>query len=294
MGPSAFSWQPHVDAWLLAVALLGGYFYALSAWGPRHAPQGRAATTRHRVYFTLGVVVLWLASDWPLDSLADELFGVHMVQHLLYALVAAPLLLLGTPGWLLRRLLAPRPVQALWRAATKPLVALLLFNAWSAGYHWPWLVDLSVRNDAVHFLTHAAWLGTGLILWWPVLSPLPEMPHLSYPLRMAYLFGASIVPTIPASFFTFGESQFFETYAASAPLWGLDPILDQQIGGLIMKIGGGLLLWAVILALFFRWHHEEETGGPDLLYWRDLAPTLTEPVDGSRAHDDTTGGNREP
>lgn len=292
MGPEAFSWQPHPDAWLLSVALLGGYLYALSAWGPRYA-DGAAATGRHRLYFVLGVLALWAATDWPLDALAEELFSVHMVQHLVYLFVAAPLLILGTPGWLLRRLLAPRPVATVWRFATRPLVALVFVNAWTVGYHWPLLVDASVTNDLVHFLVHVVWVMAGLVLWWPVLSPLPELPHLSYPVRMAYLFGASVLPTIPASFLTFGTVHFFSTYAATAPLWGLDPLTDQQIGGLVMKIGGGLLLWGVILVLFFRWHHEEETGGPDILYWRDLATAVRGPV-GAGATDTTTGGQTQP
>jgi putative membrane protein len=293
MGPEAFSWQPHPDAWLLTIALLGGYFYALSAWGPRYA-AGEAATGRHRLYFVLGVAAIWVATDWPLDLLAGQLFSVHMVQHLIYAFIAAPLLILGTPGWLLRRLLAPRPIRALWGFATRPLVALIFFNAWTAGYHWPWLVDLSVSNELVHFAVHIVWVVAGLVMWWPVLSPLPELPHLAYPIRMAYLFGASIVPTLPASFLTYGNVHFFETYAATAPLWGLDPIVDQQIGGLIMKVGGGFLLWGVILALFFRWHHEEETGGPDILYWRDIASAVQAPTESGRLDDETTGGHTQP
>lgn len=292
MGPESFSWQPHPDAWLLSVALLGGYFYALSAWGRTDA-SGPPATRRHKLYFTLGVAAIWIGTDWPVDALADQLFSWHMVQHLVYAFVAAPLLILGTPGWLLRRLLRPRWLAATWRFMTQPLIALVLFNAWMLGYHWPFLVDLSVTNDLVHFAVHILWIGTALVLWWPVLSPLPEMPHLSYPVRMAYLFGASIMPTIPASFMTFGQTPLYETYAATAPLWGLDALLDQQIGGLIMKIGGGLLVWGVILALFFRWHHEEESGGPDILYWRDIASAIEDEQVRQR-NNTTTGGHTQP
>lgn len=279
-GPGSFSWQPHPDAWLLAVLLLGGYFAALAVWGPRHT-TGSPATTRHKLYFTLGVAAVWAATDWPLDALADELFSVHMIQHLLYSFVAAPLLILGTPGWLLRRLLRPVAVRRTWALLTRPLVALVLFNAWATAYHWPALVDLSVTNDLVHFGVHVAWLGAGLVMWWPVLSPLPEMAPLPYPWAMAYLFGQSVLPTIPASFFTFGRTTFFSTYAETAPLWGLDPIIDQQIAGLVMKIGGGVLLWAAIAALFFLWYHEER-GGPDLRYWRDVAPALDATHDAGR------------
>jgi putative membrane protein len=267
-------WQPHPDAWVLALLLGGGYLYALAVWGPEHGPGGRGATRRQRLWFLTGVAVLWIGADWPIHHVADTLFSVHMLQHMLFSLVAAPLLILGTPGWLLRRLLAPRAVFATFRVLTRPLIALLLFNAWVAAYHWPVLVNASVTNDLAHLAAHVVWVVTAVLMWWPVLSPLPELPHLSYPGRGAYLFAQSLVPTIPASFLTFSHSALYSAYETGPLLWGVSPLDDQQWAGLLMKIGGGLLLWAVIAVLFFRWAHEEETGGPDHLYWRDLEPEL--------------------
>lgn len=277
-----WAWEPHPDAWLLATLLLGGYVYALAAWGPRFAPGRRAASPAQRLSFTAGVLLMWLAADWPLDQLADLSFAWHMVQHLVFMFLAAPLLILGTPAWLLRRLLAPAAVQRVARSLTSPFVALLIVNVWVAGYHWPALVELSVRNDLAHFGVHVLWMLTGLLMWWPVLSPLPELPHPSYPVRMGYLFGQSLLPTIPASFLTFGEGVLYSTYARTASQVGLDPVVDQQIAGLTMKIGGGMFLWAVICALFFRWSYEEQTGAPDLFYWHDHEPALRAHLSGSR------------
>lgn len=274
MTPDVWTWRPHPDAWLLATLLIGGYLYALAAWGPRLAPGRRTATLRQRVSFLAGATLLWLAADWPLDELSDYLFGFHMVQHLVFAFLAAPLLILGMPTWLLRRLLRPAPVAAVFRAATKPLGALVVFNVWAAAYHWPALVNLSVTNDWFHLFVHVLWMLAGLVMWWPVLSPLPEFPHLSYPARLGYLFGQSILPTVPASFLTFADSPLYEAYARAPRLFGLDAVTDQQIAGLTMKIGGGLFLWAVIMALFFRWSHEEETGAPDLFYWHEHERSL--------------------
>ena len=267
-------WQPHPDAWLLIVVLLGGYVYALSAWGPTHAPGRLAATKRQRWCFYSGIAAIWLASDWPVRVLAENLFSVHMAQHLVFSLIAAPLLLLGTPGWLMRKLLSPRPINLIWRTVTKPLVALVVFNVWIVVYHWPPLLNLSVTNDWFHLLVHAGWMVTSLIMWWPVLSPLPEMPHLSSPARMIYLFGQSIVPTVPASFLTFGESLLYDSYGSAPRLFGLDPLVDQQIAGLLMKIAAGFFIWGVIAVLFFRWSADSESGAPDRLYWRDLEPDL--------------------
>ncbi|MDP9405472.1 MAG: cytochrome c oxidase assembly protein [Actinomycetota bacterium] len=269
-----FGWEPHLDAWLLIAALLGGYVFALRRWGPRDAPGRPPATTRQWVYFLLGVASIEVAADWPVHQLADALFSVHMGQHLLLSLVSAPLLLLGTPSWLLRRLLSPAPVRAVWRAISQPLPALLLFNLWIAVYHVPALVNLSVTSDAFHLVVHVVWVVASVLMWWPVLSPLPELPHLSYPARMVYLFAQSLVPTVPASFLTFGRTVLYRSYAEAPLAVGVDPLTDQQVAGLLMKVGGGFFIWACIALLFLRWSHEEQSGGPDVLYWRDLEADL--------------------
>lgn len=276
---SGLGWQPHPDVWLLVALLVGGYLAALR-WRRRLAPETRTVVPSHLVCFALGVGALWLVVDWPVDALAGRLLSVHMVQHLVLSLVAAPLLLLGLPGWLLRRLLRPRPVIAVARVLTRPLPALLVFNTWMVVYHWPAVLDASVDNDLVHLVAHVVWVVAGLIMWWPVLSPLPELPHLSYLSRTVYLFAQSIVPTVPASFLTFSGASLYTSYTGGPRLWGLSAltaVADQQMAGLLMKIGGGVILWSVIVVLFFRWFSEEETGGPDPLYWRDVRENV-EPI----------------
>ena len=272
MPSAALHWQPHPDAWLLVILLVGGYLYALSVWRPRLAPGRRVTTRSQRACFLAGVAVLWFAADWPVHGLAEDyLFSVHMLQHMLFMYVAAPLLILGTPGWLLRRLLAPPPVLRSARFLARPLIALAAVNVFIAATHWPVVVDASVRIAAFHFTLHVLTMGLGFVMWWPVLSPLPELPHLSYPGRMTYLFAHSIVPTVPASFLTFSQDPLYTAYERAPRLWEfMTAVQDQQIAGLLMKIGGGLLLWGVIAVLFFRWASESESGGPDALYWRDL------------------------
>jgi len=274
------NWQLHPDALVLGVTLVVAYFMALSVWGPKLAPGREPATRKQKVTFLIGVSSLWLASDWPMHGLSTQLFSVHMLQHTIYSLISAPLIILGVPGWLWRKLFAPKPVMAVVRFVTKPLIALAIFNAWIAIYHTPAMVNLSVHNDNMHLLMHVAWVLTSVIMWWPVLSPLPELPHLAVPTRMLYLFAQSIVPTVPASFLTFGHSPLYSAYQHVAPAFGMTAIEDQQIAGLLMKIGGGLLIWGVIAVLFFRWAARERTGGPDPLYWRELEPELA-PLTGS-------------
>jgi putative membrane protein len=265
-------WHPHPDVWALCLVLLGGYWAALRRWGPNQVSPGEPPATRGQAAsFVLGVVTLLVAADWPVHELAEErLLSVHMVQHLLMSLVAPPLLLAGTPGWLLRRLLRPRWLFATVRQLARPLPALLLFNGFIAVSHWPVLVEAAVRSEPAHLALHTALVSTALLMWMPVLSPIVEIPRLRYPGQMLYLFAQSIVPTVPASFLTFAAEPIYPFYGVAATLIGVDPVVDQRIAGLVMKLVGGFILWGFIAALFFRWHAQEELGGTDEPEWQDV------------------------
>lgn len=271
-----WAWHPHPDVWLLVAVLGGGYVFALRRLGPRHVPAGVPAASRAQMAtFAGGLLALWLAADWPVHDLGEDyLYSVHMTQHLLLTLVVPPLLLLGTPAWMARELLRPPRLMAAVRRLARPLPALALFNALIVVTHWPDFVDLTLRSEAAHFAGHAAIFGAALVMWCPVVSPLPEMRLLSPPAKMLYLFLQSIVPTVPASFLVFAERPIYRFYETVPRLWGLSAGEDQRIGGLLMKLGGGALLWAIITVIFFRWHAEEESGAPDFLYWRDLEDDL--------------------
>ncbi|HXH56206.1 cytochrome c oxidase assembly protein [Iamia sp.] len=169
--------------------------------------------------FFAGLVALAVSASWPLDTIGDGyLFSVHMIQYLVMTLIAAPLLLAGIPGWLLRELTLPvRPVLA---RLARPLVALAVFNLVLVVSHWPELVEVYVTNDVAHFGMHVLWVGSGLLFWLPVLSPIPEYPRLSEPLQMGYLFLSSVIPTSPASFLTWADGPFYDVYANSPRLWG--------------------------------------------------------------------------
>jgi putative membrane protein len=272
MPDPTIAWHPHYDVWVLVTLLLGGYFLALRRWGPGQVSPGEPPATRGQVTaFVAGVLALWVASDWPVHELAEErLLSVHMVQHLLMSLVAPPLLLLGTPGWLFRALVRPKWLFALVRTLARPLPALLLFNGFIAFSHWPALLALALRSEPVHFGIHAVLVGTALLMWMPVLSPVAEIPRLRYPGQMLYLFAQSIVPTVPASFLTFADSPIYRFYAAATPMLGFDSITDQRIAGLVMKLLGGLILWGFIAVLFFRWHAQDELTGSDQPVWQDV------------------------
>jgi putative membrane protein len=248
-------WSPHPDVWLLVALLAAAYWIAIVRVGPRCTAPGVPVVTRLQVTsYALGVFTIWLSSDWPIHDFAEKsMYSVHMTQHLLITLIAIPLLLLGTPAWLARYLLAPGSVRfRVVRWWSRFLPALIVFNVMLVLTHVPAIVNASVGNGLLHFTIHAALFVTSIIVWMPVLSPLHWLP------RMIYLFLQSIVPTVPASFLTLGDKPLYHSYVGLPHLWGVSSLEDQQIAGLIMKIGAGLFLWALIAVIFFRWAADEE------------------------------------
>jgi putative membrane protein len=209
--------------------------------------------------WSLGVFAMWVASDYPIHDIAERYnYSVHMVQHLTYSMVVAPLLLLGMPAWMLRRLLGPRWLFATVRTLARFIPALVIFNVVLVFTHWPVIVEASLQSGLTHFLLHSLLFVSSLIVWLPIVSPLPEIPRLAPVMQMVYLFLWSVVPTVPASFLTFGTSPLYKFYEHVPHLFGLSTLQDQQAAGLLMKIGAGLLLWSIIAVVFFRWASEEE------------------------------------
>ncbi len=266
------AWHAHPEVWLLFGSIALGYVLALR----RHERTTGEAPERRRLrLFLIGVGVLWVGADWPIHDLAERyLYSVHMVQHLLFSLVAAPLLLSGLPPWMLRSILRPRWLRSLVRFVTRPVVALAFFNGVLLFTHWPAIVTLAVQSEWLHFGLHTLIVGSALVMWWPIVSPLPEMPPLPAPGQCLYLFLQSLAPTIPASFLTFGSRPLYPIYATFPRIWGIGPLTDQLVAGLIMKLLGGAILWTCIGVIFFRWHDQEARGGWDPLQWRKFEREL--------------------
>jgi cytochrome c oxidase assembly factor CtaG len=244
-----WTWQAYPGVWLfvLLIALLFA-----------RVQRRTGSSVRDKVRFGIGLWLLWLALDWPIGALgAGYLASVHMLQYLLIALLAPAFLLLGVPKAGYERLRRSRFAAPL-RIVTQPLVALAVFSVVMYATHVPSVVDGLMATQAGSFVIDVAWLVGGLVFWWPVLAPVPERPGFPYPLRMVYLLVATVINTIPYGFLTFGELPFYGIYELAPPVTGISTRQDQQIAGLLMKIGGGVILWTAITILFFQWFHKEE------------------------------------
>lgn len=250
--------QAHPDVWLVVGALAAMYVAAVRRWATEPPDHRR----RRAVAFAVGLLLLWLATDWPVDDLAERsLLSVHMAQYLVLAMVAPGLMLLGLPPQVVERMLAGRGRRALARGASRPWVAWMVFNTVLIVSHWNPVIEAYLGNSLIHLGMHIVWFVSGLVLWWPVLSPLPDVPRLSPLAAIGYLFVQSVVPTIPASFLTLGDTPLFAAYERLPKPPGLDVMTDQQVAGVLMKIGGAMILSIAIAAVFFRWSLREERRG---------------------------------
>lgn len=277
VGASPWEWHAHPDVWALGIVLLGGYWLAVTRLGPsRVSPGEPVATRRHVTCFILGVAAMWLHADYPVHDIGEQyLFSVHMFQHIGFTLIAAPLLLLGLPGWLVGWLVQARPVHWLVSRLARPLPAAVVYNTVIVVSHWPLVVNTSLRQHPVHLVVHSVIFASALLMWFPVVNRLPELPTLSYPGRMLYLFLQSVLPTVPASFLTFGQGIMYRFYAEAPRPFPISVIDDQQVAGALMKVYAGSILWAVIAILFFRWYASEQRQREDAtLTWEDVEREL--------------------
>ena len=214
--------------------------------------------------FLAGVAAFWVASDWPLGVLgAGYLASAHMVQFMLYTLVAAPLMVMGVPEPMARRILARLRLYRFMTRLAKPVAAGLVFNGCLVATHSPWAVDTLRVNQFGSFVMDVVWLVSGVLVWLPICSPLIEHRLRAYPGKMVYLFLAlGVVPAVPAGFLTFASFPLYATYELAPRFYGLDAATDQQTAGLIMKLGGIPIVWGTIIAMMLRWADESKRSSP--------------------------------
>jgi putative membrane protein len=263
---ASISWTNFTVHWSTVVGLV--LFALLYEW------RARTAETRRRSCFYAGLAVIFLSLNGWLHDLSDYyLFSAHMVQHLLLTMLVPPLLIAGTPGWMLRPLLRHRFIGRVARFVTNPKVCFATFNLVLAGWHLPPMYNAAMSHHGIHIVQHLMFLAASVMLWWPILSPMPELPRLSYPMQMLYLFLTTIPMSVVAVYITYGGTLLYPAYAAAPRIAGITPLEDQLIGGLIMWIPGGLVIFAVISVIFFRWqaHGAEDSAASAQVDWRPAA-----------------------
>jgi putative membrane protein len=244
-------WDLHPSV-VIGVVLLGGLYVMLG---------GLAAPRRRVVAFAASLLVLLASLNGPLHDLSDRyLFSAHMVQHLILTLLFPPLFLYGLPAELARRVIRPGWARALGVRLVQPIAAATIFTVPIVLWHLPPFYEAAMRHHGLHIVQHLVFLGTSVVMWWPVLSPLPELPRASYPGQLLYLFLLGIPMSVVGAMITLADTPLYPFYVAAPRVWGLSPLDDQQIGGLIMWVPGGLVFWLAMTVVWFRWSVREERG----------------------------------
>jgi putative membrane protein len=249
--PWRFEANPEV--YLLVVFLIGAYVYAIRVIGPRAVAVGETVMTRTNLWcFGGAMALLFAASTWPIHQIAEDyLYSAHMLQHMMLSYFMPPLVLLATPTWLLRLLVGTGRTWRVVQFMTKPVVAAVVFNVMVMVTHIPPVVDASVQNAPLHYALHLALVLTAVLMWMPVVGPFHEL-RISDAAKPIYLFLQSVVPTVPAGWLTFAEGVVYKHYNQPVRVWSISPTDDQQLAGAIMKIGGSVFLWTLVVFYFFK------------------------------------------
>jgi putative membrane protein len=249
--PWRFEANPEV--YLLVVFLIGAYVYAIRVIGPRAVAVGETVMTRTNLWcFGGAMALLFAASTWPIHQIAEDyLYSAHMLQHMMLSYFMPPLVLLATPTWLLRLLVGTGRTWRVVQFMTKPVVAAVVFNVMVMVTHIPPVVNASVQNAPLHYALHLALVLTAVLMWMLVVGPFHEL-RISDAAKPIYLFLQSVVPTVPAGWLTFAEGVVYKHYNQPVRVWSISPTDDQQLAGAIMKIGGSVFLWTLVVFYFFK------------------------------------------
>lgn len=244
-------WDIHASV-AIGLAALGGLYVFQGGW---------RALRRKQLAYGGSLAVLFATLNGPVHNLSDNyLFSAHMVQHMALTMLFPPLFLYGLTPAMVERFLPTGGVRRAARWITRPIPAALIFLVPITAWHVPRFYEAAMRNHDVHIAQHLTFLTTSVLMWWPVLSPTRELPRASYPAQMLYLFLLGIPLSLVGALITLSERTLYPFYAEAPRVWGLSPLADQQLGGLIMWVPGGLLFWVAMTVVWFRWSAREGAG----------------------------------
>jgi putative membrane protein len=218
--------------------------------------------------FFLGLVIVSAALVPPIDPLSDQLFFMHMVQHLMITNIGVPIMMFGAPFFVCVRGISPtvrrrvyfpivksKPLRFFFNLVSLPLVSLGLFQAAFWFWHVPYFYNLALLNDAWHLVEHATFAWVSILLWRNIIDPAPMRSLLKLPVRMLYVMALMASNVILSAFLTFADTVWYAYVGRPIPEWWkpwthLD---DQQLGGLLMWVPGEFIDFFVVSVIFVVW-----------------------------------------
>ena len=274
-------WQvdPVLIGGLLALAV--AYALAVGPLRTRLAPDAPFERGK-ALMFGAALLLLYLVEGSPLHDLAERyLLSAHMLQHLLLSYVVARMILVGVPAWLWRRLLLNRFVAPVARRVLRPTVTFVVFSVAFALWHIPVIYEGALMSPTVHHIEHIVFLVTAIMLWWPILSPLPELPRAPHLVQLAYLFTIPIAQLPVFAAITFSPDVVYRTYEVAPRVYPwLSAVGDQALAGAIMKVMGLGFFSVPFARIFFDWYRRENSRTVTQRDMRRTGDTATVGADG--------------
>lgn len=251
--------------WHTEPALLIGILSVVWAYlvlnGPLRQVLDRKVGFPHReaIYFLAAVITFYLAVGSPLDAMGEGfLFSAHMVQHNLLMYVVAPLSVLAIPGWLVDSLIQKwNWFRILFNGMVHPLAAGFVFTFTFCVWHFPVLYEWALHNKVMHMVEHLTMLGGSVVAFWPILSRSSLAPHIPWGLQMLYIFLLMVAQIPLFGILTFSTEVLYPTYDLAPRISALDPMADQVLGGLLMKVANMVVSLSLIGRAFYKWNMEQ-------------------------------------
>lgn len=276
-------WSPYFMLFVFGLAIL----YYLIVGPLRHRFTDAALpTVKQQVSFYISLVILYIVKGSPVDLLSHIMLTAHMIQTALFYFAFPVLLIKGIPVWIWRKIFDVPVLGFILNVLRQPILALLMFNSMLAIYHIPEIFDFTKSSITVHAAAHIILLFLALIMWWPVISPIPEHNTLHPLIKMGYLAGSATIITVACALIIFSTQPMYMAYSSEGAwitamslcvpgdvLMGLKSTLsgaemfspmstlhDQQLGGVLMQIMQTIVYATMIGRIFFAWFKRENTG----------------------------------
>lgn len=259
--PWSWDWRPYPGVWLFVLALALAYWWPARDTAGGGAAGGGGRRPGRRLAGVAGVLLVWIALDWPVGALGGGyLASVHMVQYILLALVAPPLLVIGLPpateARIGRSAVATRALVAL----THPVGGTALFVGTFLATHAPPVTDTLMASQLGSFVLDVGWLGTGVLFWWPLVATPPGRRPRAPLARIGCLIAGAIPHTPVGMWLILTSHPVYATFELAPRVHLLDARLDQQLAGGIMLLGGGTFMVMMLSAIFLRWQGADGEG----------------------------------
>ncbi|MEK5039683.1 cytochrome c oxidase assembly factor CtaG [Sporosarcina sp. FSL K6-3457] len=289
---SIFGFRALWSPWFLLIILIGIALYIFLATKMRHRFEGTESLTRKQfLLFLLSMVLLYAVKGSPVDLMGHILFTMHMVQMALLLLLVAPLLIIGIPNWMWKKVFDIKILARIIGVLTKPVISLIIFIGMFSIYHIPIILDSVKLSAPLHTIFTITLFLAAMLFWWPVINTLEGQPKLHGLKKIGYIILSAIFITPACSLIIFVDVPVYETYQSGeawlkamalcvpagtlAGLSGLgisgpelftnmETLTDQQLGGILMKVIQEIVYVFVIGSVFIKWYKEEQDNAEEI------------------------------